>query len=376
MNHSKAWLIGIVLAVAMIFSGCSGASNADEAADDTGSANDSENEAGADNEDGTENNEDGTENDTASGSFPEQNITVIVPWDPGGGTDLTVRLLAEEMEDYLDTTITVVNTPGASGSIGTQEAWNAKHDGYTIAGNGMMAFTSYPVMGYMEQTFRDWHVWIATFSPNVFAVHPDSGYSDIEELIDAFKNDDVSVGTAGPGSGGHIGMEVAKAALGIDYRHTSYEGGNPAIIATMGREVDVTTQLSMEMIEMLRSGELIGLGSLHDSPFQVSDDVTIPSMGEIFSELEGSVPMGESFGIMVPNDVPDDVVATIDEAFHAAVNSDSVKQFAEENGVDILGYGGQEAQDFLEGLGSTVMWTLYEGDQAEVSPEEFDIPKP
>jgi len=99
-------------------------------------------------------------------------------------------------------------------------------------------------------------------------------------------------------------------------------------------------------------------------------------MGEIFPELEGSVPMGESFGIMVPNDVPDDVVATIDEAFQAAVNSDSVTEFAEENGVDILGYGGQEAQDFLEGLGSTVMWTLYEGGEAEVSPEEFDIPQP
>ena len=80
----------------------------------------------------------------------EKDITMVVPFNPGGGTDLTTRAVADEMSKVLGKNISVVNTPGASGSVGTMNVWNAAHDGYTMLGNGFMAFVSYPVMGYTE----------------------------------------------------------------------------------------------------------------------------------------------------------------------------------------------------------------------------------
>ena len=110
--------------------------------------------------------------------WPTKDITVVVPWNPGGGTDLTVRALTTEMSKTLGVNIAVVNTPGANGSVGTKNVWNAKHDGYTILGAGLMPFTSYQVMGYMDQGHKDWITWTATFSPNVLAVRAVSPYKD------------------------------------------------------------------------------------------------------------------------------------------------------------------------------------------------------
>ena len=119
--------------------------------------------------------------------WPTKDITVVVPWNPGGGTDLTVRALTTEMSKTLGVNIAVVNTPGANGSVGTKSVWNAKHDGYTILGAGLMPFTSYQVMGYMDQGHKDWITWTATFSPNVLAVRAESPYKDAKSLLAAFK---------------------------------------------------------------------------------------------------------------------------------------------------------------------------------------------
>ncbi|SHJ98779.1 tripartite tricarboxylate transporter substrate binding protein [Paramaledivibacter caminithermalis] len=307
--------------------------------------------------------------------WPTKDIKIIVPWNPGGGTDLTTRTIADEMSKALDATIMVVNTPGASGSIGTQEVLNSPHDGYTIAANGMMPFVSYSVMGYLKNTYRDWHVWLATFSPNVIAVNKDSQYKDMKTLVDAFKNGEVSVGTAGPGTGGHIGIEVVRSSLDFDYNHVPYGGGNPAIVAALSGEVDVTPQLSMEMIDMLRSGDLKGLAALTEGPLQISEEIAIPSLADVIPEAAKAVPMGESFGIAVPKDTPKEVVDKIDEAFKKAIESEAVKKFAEEKGVVVLGYSGDKAQKFLDKLASVVCWTLYDAGNAKISPEKFDIPR-
>ena len=311
-------------------------------------------------------------------NWPEKDITLVVPFNPGGGTDLTTRVVAEEMSKVLGKNISVVNTPGASGSVGTQSVWNAPHDGYTMLSNGFMAFVSYPVMGYTKETHRDWNLWIATLSPNVIAVNENSPYNNINELVQGFKDNpgSVSVGTAGIGTGGHIGIEVLKSALGIEYKHVPYEGGNPAIIAALSGEVDLVPQLSMEMVDMLRGGKLKGLASLTEKPLEIEGADSIPSISESFPELQSIVPLGEAFGIAVPKDTPESVVKKIDEAFKKAMESESVKKFASEKGVEVLAYSGEEAQNYVEKLASTVNWALYEGGVAKISPEEFDIAKP
>lgn len=311
-------------------------------------------------------------------SWPKKDITVVVPFNPGGGTDLTSRAVADEMSKSLGKNISVVNTPGASGSVGTISVANSPHDGYNILANGFMSFVSYPVMGYTETTHRDWHIWIATFAPNVIATQPDSEFKDINELIDGLKSNpgSVSFGTAGIGTGGHIASEVLKSSLGIDYKHVPYQGGNPAIVAALSGEVNVVPQLSMEMVDMLRSGKLKGLAALTDKTLEIEGADPIPSITEAFPELKNIVPLGEAFGFAVPNDTPENIVQKIDEAFKKAMESDSVKNLATEKGVQLLGYSGAQAQEYVEKLASVVDWALYDGGVAKISPEKFNIERP
>lgn len=311
-------------------------------------------------------------------NWPEKDITMVVPYNPGGGTDLTTRAVADEMSKVLGKNISVVNTPGASGSVGTMNVWNDAHDGYTMLGNGFMAFVSYPVMGYTEETHRDWHIWLATLSPNVIAVNENSKYNDINDLIKDLKDNpgDVSVGTAGIGTGGHIGIEVLKSQLGFEYKHVPYEGGNPAILAALSGEVDLVPQLSMEMVDMFRGGKLKPLAALTEKSMEIEGADPIPSIVEFIPELESIVPLGEAFGIAVPKDTPESVVKKIDEAFKKAMESESLKKFATDKGIEILSYSGDDAQDFVEKLASTVNWALYDGGVAKISPEEFNIARP
>ena len=311
-------------------------------------------------------------------NWPEKDITMVVPYNPGGGTDLTTRAVADEMSKVLGKNISVVNTPGASGSVGTLGVWNAPHDGYTMLGNGFMAFVSYPVMGYSKQTHRDWNIWLATLSPNVIAVNENSKYNDITELVQDLKDNpgNVSVGTAGIGTGGHIGIEVLKSQLSFDYKHVPYEGGNPAILAALSGEVDLVPQLSMEMVDMFRGGKLKALAALTENPMEIEGAEPIPSIATLIPELESIVPLGEAFGIAVPKDTPESVVKKIDAAFKQAMESETLKNFATEKGIEILSYSGDEAQDFVEKLASTVNWALYDGGVAKISPEEFGIARP
>ena len=126
--------------------------------------------------------------------------------------------------------------------------------------------------------------------------------TDINELVKDLKDNpgNVSVGTAGIGTGGHIGIEVLKSALGFDYKHVPYEGGNPAILAALSGEVDLVPQLSMEMVDMFRGGKLKGLAALTEKPFEIEGADPIPSIAELIPELKSIVPLGEAFGIAVP----------------------------------------------------------------------------
>lgn len=314
----------------------------------------------------------------AEEKWPTKDLSVVVPWAPGGGTDLTVRAIVNEMAKELGVNIAVVNTPGANGSVGTKNVWNAKHDGYTLLGAGMMPFTSYQVMGYMDNGHKDWTVWTATFSPNVLAVRADSPYKDAKSLLAAFraKPGAVTAGTAGVGSGGHMGIEVVRRASKIEYKHVPYQGGNPAIIATLGGEVELTPQLSMEMTDMFRAGKMRALASLNDKPLEIEGVKPIPSLADELPDLKKSLPMGEFFGIALPKDAPPAVVKKLDAAFKKAMQSETLKKFAKDKGVVLVGYGPEDSQKNLDKLASVVCWTLFDTNTAKISPEKFQIAKP
>ena len=310
--------------------------------------------------------------------WPTQDISIIVPYPPGGGTDLTTRALADEMAKALKASVSVINMPGASGSVGTIAVWNKPHDGYNIAANGLLAFASYPVMGYTDKSYKDWHIWIATFSPNAIVTKGDGGkYKNMNDLLADLKAKpgQVTFGTAGVGTGGYMGSEVLKAGTKLAYKHVPYQGGAPAIVAGLSGEVDVVPQLLMEMVDHIRAGKMNALAVLMDQPFKLSGAADIPAITTSVPAIKPYLPMGESFGIMVPKDTPPQVVKAIDDAFKIAVKSETVKKFAEQKGSVVLALSGEEAQAHVAKLSSIVSWTLFDGGTAKISPEKFGIPR-
>ncbi|MHC1760192.1 MAG: tripartite tricarboxylate transporter substrate binding protein [Negativicutes bacterium] len=310
--------------------------------------------------------------------WPTQDISIVVPYPPGGGTDLTTRAIADEMAKALKANVSVVNMPGASGSVGTIAVWNKPHDGYTIAANGLLAFASYPVMGYTDKTQKDWHIWIATFSPNAIVAKGEGGkYKNMNDLLADLKNKpgQVTFGTAGVGTGGYMGSEVLKAGTKLAYKHVPYQGGAPAIVAGLSGEVDVVPQLLMEMVDHIRAGKMNALAVLMDQPFKLSGAADIPGISASVPAIKPYLPMGESFGIMVPKDTPPQVVKAIDDAFKIAVKSEVVKKFADQKGSVVLALSGEEAQAHVAKLSSIVSWTLFDGGSAKISPEKFGIPR-
>jgi len=318
-------------------------------------------------------------NNVYSANYPTRDVNLRVPYNPGGSTDLTARALGESMGKILGTTFMVTNTPGAGGALGSTAVKNAPKDGYNILANGMLAFASMAVLDTLETTTDEWDFWLATFTPNVVAVRKDSPYETMDDLINALKENPgkITVGTAGPGSGGHIGMEVLRSPLGISYIHVPYQGGNPAIIATLGGEVEFTTQLLVEMEDMIKAGDLRALACLTPEDIEIKDGPVIPSILKFIPELASKLPMGETTGITVPKGLPDNVLKTLDAAFDTAVKSEEFISFTEQKGFMIVGINrGEESAKYMENLASIVSWTLHEAGVTKKSPEEFNIKKP
>ena len=306
---------------------------------------------------------------------PTKPITAIVPWPAGGATDLTVRILASQMEKVLGQRISVVNTPGASGAIGMQNAYDAPKDGYTWTGNADVSIVNYPVLDLMKITHRDWIHWYALMTPNIIATTADYPAKDVADLVRIMKEKpgQVAVASAGVGSSGHLALEVFKSATGAVPRHVPYAGGNPAVIATISGESNVVMQLSMEEADMIRAKKLKPLANSSSRTLVISGYGEVPPITKWFPNFPS---IGSHFGIMTAKGTPSEVAAAISKAFDVAAKSEALKKFADEKAVFLVNLKEGEAMTMLEQAASVITWSLFDNGAAKISPAQFNIAKP
>ncbi|MBE6906471.1 tripartite tricarboxylate transporter substrate binding protein [Marasmitruncus massiliensis] len=307
--------------------------------------------------------------------YPSRDINMVVPWNPGGSTDLTGRALADAMGKNMGCNIVVTNTPGSGGSVGTLTVMKAEKDGYNILANGMLSLSTLPVLGYADTTPKDWDFYLATFTPNVLAVRKDSPYQTAQDLLDAMKANpgEITDGTGGMGSGGHVGIEVLCATTGLQYKHVPYEGGGKAVTAALAGEVDFTSQLLVEMQDMFISGDMRALANFSAEDITLENGTVIPSILKVVPELADRLPMGETTGIAVPKGQPEYVTAALSKSFSEALQNPDFLAFCKTKGFLVNGMQGEEAAAYMDKLSSTVTWTLYDCGVATISPEKFGI---
>ncbi|SMQ85871.1 Tripartite-type tricarboxylate transporter, receptor component TctC [Devosia lucknowensis] len=277
---------------------------------------------------------------------PDRPINLIVPWGAGGSTDQVTRVTAPILAEALGVEVVVVNQPGASGAIGTQEVLNAARDGYTWTANAIANNATYHVSGLLPDTdIDDWHIYLSVANVPVVSVPANSEFDDFGELLEALKTRgaQVTVATAGvTSSGGTAIAALSGAADGFDYNMITYDGGGPAAIATAAGEAMVTTQLAVEQTELIRGGRLKALAVLSDQPLTLEGVEPIPPITNWLPEMELAP---DYFGIFIPTGVPDEVVATMDKIWADKVaNSEAIKTYAETFGAVFAPSYGAEAR--------------------------------
>ncbi|MFA6366876.1 MAG: tripartite tricarboxylate transporter substrate binding protein [Candidatus Hydrogenedentales bacterium] len=308
---------------------------------------------------------------------PTKPINVIVPWGAGGSTDQITRIAAGELEAALGTKLVIVNQPGASGSVGTKSVLDAPRDGYTWASGAAADLATYPVLGFLDTDIRkDWNIYLSVANVMVVSVNANTPYKTFDELLAAFKANPgkITVATAGMSSAGHIGIEMIKKFTGIDYKHVTYDGGNPAVIATISGETQVTTQLAVEQADMIRGKKLRPLAVLSDKPLQLEGYGTIAPITKWLKDFKSGP---NYFGIFIPKGVPQEVIDTVNKAWADVImKSKKIQEYAVSRGAVFAPSFGQEAQDKAFAYYQPVAWLYYEAGKTKISPDTVGIPKP
>lgn len=307
---------------------------------------------------------------------PSKPITIIVPWAAGGSTDQVTRVTAAEIEKALNQKVVILNQPGASGSIGTKNALESPKDGYTWTAGAAKDLGTYKTLGMLDTSIRDWNLYLNVAHIAVVGVNANAPYKDMNELLAAMKAKPgaIAIATAGVNSSGHSAIEAIARVTGIKYKHVTYDGGNPAVVATVAGETEVTTQLAAEQTEMLRAKRLRALAVVGDKPLEIEGVGVIPPLSQFIPGFKDPI---NYFGIFVPKGVPPDVTATLNKIWADNISkSDVLKKYAVSRGALFAPVAGDAAMTAVMPAVQAYAWTQFDAGKAKVSPDTLGIPKP
>jgi tripartite-type tricarboxylate transporter receptor subunit TctC len=269
-------------------------------------------------------------------AYPQRPIRLIVPYAPGGGTDVFSRLLASRIEQELGQTVIIDNRGGGASVIGTQAVATAQADGYTI---GMVdsAFVTNP--GLLKDklpydTRKDFvPVSLLSRTQLVLAVHPDSPFKTAKELVDYAKANPgkLTFASAGIGTGIHLAGEQFRQVAGIQIVIIPYRGGAPALADFISGKVDFTFGAVPSIKAHIEGGKARGLGVTRGRSLQLPG---IPSMEEAGY---GSVDSASEMGLIVPAATPAPIVEKLQKISAAAVKDEAFQKRLLELGVQPIG---------------------------------------
>ncbi len=246
--------------------------------------------------------------------YPERPITMVIPLGAGGSHDLNARVITSIIPTYLEQAMIVRLAPGAGGQIGTQEVANAAADGYTLLfSHNYIDMLQQYVENLPYDPGEDF-VTVAriNYAPIAVTVLADSPYQTMDDLIEASRADPGGIQMAHSGNWGALFVPAAQImqALDISWNLVPYQGGGPAFQALLSGDADVTMAFPSTLASHLEAGTVRVLATA--GPERIYDDV--PTFAEI--GVEGDVGFMHRV-VLAPAGTPDDVLATLREAFIA-----------------------------------------------------------
>ncbi|MEM1273319.1 MAG: tripartite tricarboxylate transporter substrate-binding protein [Pseudomonadota bacterium] len=309
--------------------------------------------------------------------YPFRDITTVVVWGAGGGTDSINRMIMSEMEAHLPVGISVTNvTGGVAGSNGMVHVMNQADDGYTLVGLSESNVTA-AVQGGWDQRFEYWYPFIVGGSPDLISVPADSEFTTIEALINAAAAAPGSIPAAASGAGSihHLNLLALENGTGATFNFIPYSGSAPSQEAALAGEVQAVVTSLAEQAALIEGGELRPLAMLVPDGSEIAG-MTVPSAFDIYDGLDQYLPLSQSIGFAVHASAGDDVKDALVNAFEAAMEGDTVTTWAAENNYVLSGLSGDAASDVFTTLEQTFAWTLYDLGATEVDPASLGIERP
>jgi tripartite-type tricarboxylate transporter receptor subunit TctC len=270
--------------------------------------------------------------DRAFAAYPEKTIRIVVPFAPGGGTDVTARTLAQEMAKDLGGSIIIENKPGAGTIIGTQAVAGSEPDGYTLL-MGTFANAVNPSLDAKlpYDPHRDFAaVALIARSFNIVVVNPASAIKSIADLIAAAKSDPhkLSYGTYGTGTSAHLAGELFKTMAEVNLTTVPYKGAAPAITDLLGGQIQVMFTTVASAASLIAAGQLRALA--------VTSAQRSPAFPELPTVAEAGVPgyAAESwYGLYAPAKTPAQIIDRLNKSAARAVQSDAFKKLGVNEGL-------------------------------------------
>ena len=281
---------------------------------------------------------------TSAAEFPTKPIKVIVPYNAGGGTDLTGRFLVNEAEQYFSQPIAVINRAGASGTVGTAEAAAADPDGYTLYFGASDALVTTPhslKVPYSVDSFRG--IVGVSYAPSSIAVRTDSPWETIDDLL-AEKGTDTVIDRGHSGAGGvhHTLLKSMFDETGIQFRDIPFQGGSKTIAALRGGHVDLIGGTPGAMVASIEAGETRILAL--SAPERLDTFPDVPTFKEKGLDIVATV----EWYLLAPKDTPDEVVAILEDGFTKAANSDEFEKFVVSRKQESLVRNGEDIMEKLK----------------------------
>jgi tripartite-type tricarboxylate transporter receptor subunit TctC len=271
--------------------------------------------------------------------WPTRPIRMVVPFPPGGPTDLVARPIAQRLSESLGQQVLIDNRGGAGGTIGADSVAKAPADGYTLlmgtVGTQAINVGLYPTLAY--DPVRDFAtVTLVAEAPVALVAHPSVPAASVAELVALARQKPgvLTFGSAGSGTPGHLSGEIFKSMTGAQIVHVPYKGSAPAVTDLLGGQINLMFDPVQSVLQHIKSGKIRALG--------VSSARRAAILPDVPTIAEAGVPGYETaawWGVVAPARTPHAIVERLHQAIAAALAGAELKARLREMGIETVGLG-------------------------------------
>lgn len=312
-------------------------------------------------------------NPNTSVDFPTSDLSGVVPWKAGGGTDNAMRPLSSLAGDILGKSIVINNMAGASGATGMAFVHDQASDGYTLLMTAE-APCLYDAMDTGDVTFDDFEQVLLVGEEKVtVVVKADSKYQTFTDLINAAlaAPGTITLPVSGPAAMGNIVGSMMYAVTGATFANTPSEGDADAFAQLLGGQVDCVIGKASTIKSYYENGDIRILAVINDERVDIFPDA--PAVTEEYPDFDKCLPFSSFYSVSVKKDTPKELTDTLKAAFMEAYNTSEYQDFLAGANILPLGYVGEEADNYIKAWRKGVISAMHTAGTIEKSPADLGL---